>query len=144
MTVGRFYESLQIMNGNICKDLQLEVLCFGELFDCVISVIGNNFLTIARTRSVGGDDVKWTVKLFRKGSQDGLTSEDIYTPLNLDESKTPANDLERKWNCIVKKIPSKPFICKSNHPNILVEVSLHRNFVILEQIILRNSQPFKL
>ncbi|KAH0534626.1 hypothetical protein KQX54_006001 [Cotesia glomerata] len=83
----------------------------------------------------------WTVKLFRKGSQDGLTSEDIYTPLNLDESKTPANDLERKWNCI-KENSSKPLFVKAIIQTFWLKYLYIVIFVILEQIILRNSQPF--
>lgn len=38
---------------------------------------------------------RWTVNLFKKSYQDGLTTEDLCVPLASDESESVANDLER-------------------------------------------------
>ncbi|XP_053595920.1 ATP-binding cassette subfamily C member 4-like [Microplitis demolitor] len=99
----------------------------------------------------------WTLGLFKKGAQNGITADDLYTPLASDKSETLTDDLERAWNDELKKLEvnennqnnvdnrnaksPKPSLLRAIIKTFWLKYAIIGVFQIIEQVILFNLQP---
>ncbi|XP_034942803.1 multidrug resistance-associated protein 4-like isoform X2 [Chelonus insularis] len=101
--------------------------------------------------------LRWTMKLFIKGSKRGLTMDDIWPPMASDESEQLTNKLETNWNeelrqCTEKnKIrqentakkykPLKPSLTKAIFKTFWLRYFIIGIFSLIQTAVLRNFQP---
>ncbi|CAD6203315.1 GSCOCT00009756001.2-RA-CDS [Cotesia congregata] len=98
----------------------------------------------------------WTLELFKRGARNGITMDDLYTPLPADKSETLTDNLERAWSDELKKLkpnqsqknddnhttkPVKPSLLRAIIKTFWVKFAVMGMFQLIEQLVLFNLQP---
>ncbi|CAD6227313.1 GSCOCT00011969001.2-RA-CDS [Cotesia congregata] len=99
----------------------------------------------------------WTLKLFSKGAKDGITLEDLFTPITSDRSKFLADKLEHAWHNELTKLEltesnqkdKDSTTIKSLKPSLLraiircfgMQIFIFGIFQMFINVILFNLQP---
>ncbi|CAD6203313.1 GSCOCT00009755001.2-RA-CDS [Cotesia congregata] len=98
----------------------------------------------------------WTLELFKRGARNGITMDDLYTPLSADKSETLTDNLERAWNDELKKLelnqtqnnddnykkkPAKPSLLRAMIRTFWMKFAAIGVLQVFEQLVLFNLQP---